>query len=277
MPELKNIDEDGYRFYNLKWPTEYLKIRYEKHKLNWDTVGLIVGDEGVSKSNCGLHFLDIWSRITKGKCIPEDVRHVCMTGKDFVDDLGDDIKDDMTIFDEAGELDSRRAMSNFNVMLSQAYKVIRADRLFTILILPDLWDLEPRFRNRRVKFLIYVYRRGKAKMWLRDGLRKIIALNEGRIIKDIERANVKPDLVFDFPEYKGAMAEEYAKMKEKKTKEAREKLKEMVNGKPQKIPKTLIQRIKIEAYNDAGLNGREIAKKLNVTPARVSQILSGTD
>lgn len=273
MSEIDNIDENGYKFYNLKWPTEYLKIRYEKHKQNWDTFGIIIGDEGVGKSNVGLHYLDIWSRITKGKCLPEDIKHVCLTGKDFVDDLSDMKENELTIFDEAGELDSRRAMSNFNTLLTQAYKVIRADRLFTILILPDFWDLEPRFRNRRVKFLIYVYQRGKAKMWLKDNVRKIVALNEGRIIKNINV--VKPDLYFSFPIYGGAMAEEYEKLKKKKTTEARKKLKELVEDKKKKtIPESEIIKIKAKAYNAIGITGIKIAKELNITPARVSQILS---
>ena len=85
---------------------EYMDIRWEKHKKKWDTVGCIYGDEGVSKSNLAQHKLDYWQTKLNGVCKPEDVKHMCMTGKDFIDDLADAKKMECTVFDEAGELDS---------------------------------------------------------------------------------------------------------------------------------------------------------------------------
>ena len=169
---------------------------------------------------------------------------MCMTGKDFIDDLADAKKMECTVFDEAGELDSRRAMSNFNVMLTQAYKVIRSDLLYTILVLPDFWDLESRFRNRRVKFLIHVYQRGRCAVWLKDNVRKINELNKGRLIKTPYL--VKPDFFDTFPIYKGPMAEAYEEMKTRKTRETRKKLKEEFN----------------KSANDLANFKKEIAKKM---------------
>ena len=103
---------------------KYMDIRWKKHQNDWDTVGVIIGDEGVSKSNLALHMLDYWVTKLKGKVTEADAKHICMTKEDFIDDLSDLKKDEFTVFDEAGELDSRRAMSNFNVLLTQAYKVI---------------------------------------------------------------------------------------------------------------------------------------------------------
>lgn len=235
----------------MKWIKEYQEIRFEKHKKDWDTVIAIDGDEGVSKSNLNLHMLDYWCELLNGECKPEDIKHMCLTGNDFIDDLSDSIPNEYISFDEAGELDSRRAMSDFNVKISQAYQVIRADRLFTTLVLPSFWDLETRFRLRRVKALFHVYARGKVAVYLKDKVRLLCQLNEHRKIKSYY--GVSPDFYANFPIYKGVLADKYKELKKKKTQEARSKLKEMKDNKrsttnPKKIAYLLLAKKQSPEY-----------------------------
>lgn len=248
---------------------KYLDIRFKKHQKEWDTVGIIGGDEGSGKTNLGLGMCDYWQTLRNGVCSEKDIKHICMDGTTFAQDLADSQENEFTVFDEAGELDTRRAMSNFNVMMTQAYKVIRADRLFTLLILPDLWDLEPRFRNRRVKFYIHVYRRGRCAVWLKNKLRLMLALNENRIIKN--PFIIEPDFYDTFPIYKGLMADKYKELKKKKTSQTRRKLPEIIAGK--KIDKKELNEtdIKSKFLKELGYNLRERGEILGVSRQAIAQ------
>lgn len=244
---------------------EYMDIRFDKHKKHWDTVGCIVGDEGVGKSNLALGMVDYWQEKLNGKCKPKDIKHMCMTGKDFATDIGDSIPFEITVFDEAGELDSRRAMSKFNVMLTQAYKVIRADRLFSLLVLPEFWDLESRFRNRRLKFLIHVYKRGRCAVWLKDKLRTIADLNQNRYIKNMYIA--RPDFYATFPIYKGVLAKPYVKMKEIKTTEARKNLMLEINNEKNTLENYKLKTVK--NMREKGMTHKQISEIVGVADVTV--------
>ena len=217
----------------MKWIKEYLDIRFDKHKKDWDTVIAICGNVGIGKSNLGLAMLEYWQELNNGVCKPEDIKHMCLTKEDFIKDLSDCKKNEMTIFDEAGEVTSRRSMSDFNVLLMKAYQVIRADNIFTLLILPDIWYLDGYFRYTRVKALFYVYQRGKVAVWFGERLRKLLKLNQFEAVKSYRL--VKPNFRDNFNIYKGVMAEEYSKLKARKTTETRRNLIKEISGKG-KIP-----------------------------------------
>ena len=80
----------------------FIDIRFDQHKKDWDTVIVICGDVGVGKSNLGLHMLERWYKKKNGECSEEDIKHMCMTKEDFVKDLSDCEKNEMTTFDESG-------------------------------------------------------------------------------------------------------------------------------------------------------------------------------
>ena len=102
------------------------------------------------------------------------------------------------------------------------YQIIRADNIFTVLILPDIWYIDSYFRNTRIKGLFYVTKRGRVAFWGGNKLRKMLELNQQRQIK--KYFVVQPNFTDKYPIYKGVMAEEYKKLKEKKTTEARKKI-----------------------------------------------------
>jgi len=69
------------------------------------------------------------------------------------------------IFDEAGELTGKRAMSNFNLKMIQDFEQQRAFKIFVILVLPSFRTLDPSLFDERglVRFAIQVYGREENK------------------------------------------------------------------------------------------------------------------
>lgn len=220
----------------------YLDIRHKKHLEDWDTVIVVEGDVGIGKSNLSLNMLEYWMEKIYGKCEPEHIRHMSLTTPSFLNDLADGEKLDMCVYDEAGELTSRRAMSKFNVKLMVGYKVIRADNIFTILVIDDVFDLDPYFRKKRVKALFSVQKRGKVAIWLKDRFRAMLSLNQGLDIKN--RFLVPPSFRDSFPIYKGIMAKEYNKLKIEKTTEARKSIRDSTKE-DQKV-KEISEKIKLK-------------------------------
>jgi len=203
---------------------EYLNIRYNKHLKKWDTVIVICGAEGGSKSNLALHIIDWWYTKLRGKCKATDIKHMCLDEKQFETDLSDCVKMEATVFDEAGALSSRAALTKFNKKLMKAYQVIRADLLFTVLVIPDIWDLDTWFRNKRIKGLFHVYNRGRVAFYGKEKTKMLMVLNQNRIVKSY--GFVKPSFRDTFPIYKGVLAKPYEELKEIKEKQARRELKE---------------------------------------------------
>jgi len=256
---------------------KYLDIRFNKHKKDWDTVIAVCGPVGVGKSNLVLHMLDYWQNKLHKECKPEDIKHMCLTGDDFKRDLSDCKPNEFTAFDEAGEISSRSALTKFNRELMLAYQVIRADRIFTVLVLPDFWYLDSFFRNTRVKALFYVYQRGRVKVWLKNKLQKLSQLNERRIFK---KYDIKPDVYDTFSIYKGVMAEKYIKLKQKKTSDFRKKLSEgmISNGKTivtvSDIPKSLLVAIKARLLVDLGNSQQRTGDILGYSQRYIGELIN---
>jgi hypothetical protein len=203
-----------------------LDVAFNKNtEENWDTVWLCCGDEGTGKSFLDLHILEWWYKRLYGKVTEDDIRHMCLTIPMFRKDLGDMKKYEMTNLDEGGALSNRRFMAKLNYEITQAYQVIRGDGLFTIITLPDPFDLDPFFTKRRVRGLIYVYKRkgntSRFAFWSKSRFRQLVALNMQRPVKNMWL--VKPTYSGGYcPQYKGVLLEPYMKLKAEKIKECRD-------------------------------------------------------
>ena len=210
---------------------KYLDITYHKlTKLDWDNVICIAGDEGCGKSTLGLQCLHYWLNKKNGEVKAEDARHMCLTAEAFLKDLKDAGKFECCVYDEAGELNNRRALSQFNVAMMKAYQVIRGDNILSILILPSLWELDPFFVKRRLRGLFVVYKRGRAAFWNKKRLRFMVEKNYTRPTKNYWR--VRPAFYDKFYKYKGAMKPEYDRAKAEKMEKIRVELyKEFVDKK----------------------------------------------
>lgn len=197
-------------------------------KKNYDNVIVVMGDEGKGKSHLCLNMLDYWYSKRDGVCTSDHVKHISLDVEQFSEDLKDCVKYDMTVYDEAGDVSGRRAMSNLNTSLAYTYQVIRADNIFTVFVLPSVWDLDSFFRNRRLAGLFYVTARGRCAFWGREKVRRMMSLNERRMVKS--PYVVTPDFVDTYPTYKGVMAEPYENKKKAKMKKIRENLHAMLTG-----------------------------------------------
>lgn len=239
---------------------KYMDIRKKKHKQNNDTVGVIDGLEGIGKSTLALHMIEYWQKINFGEVKASDVKHMGLTKEMFVEDLSDSNPNEITVFDEAGELSSRRSLSKFNNAIMQAYTIIRADKIFTVLVLPDFWILDSYFRNHRVKFLARVYRRGRFAFWLKDDISKINAINQYRMIRS--PFVTRPRFLDTFPIYKGVMKSKYGELKVKKTQETRKKLPQIFFGDTvKKIYKNEdLETARWKGMRDAGLSYSQIGR-----------------
>lgn len=189
---------------------------------DYDGVLILTGDEGKGKSNLLLHIIDWWYNKTKGGVSSEDIKSVGLEVSQFSEALKDAKKYDLIANDEAGDISNKRSMSRMNVLLNQAYQVIRGDNLFTILVLPSVFDLDGFFAKRRARGLIHVTKRGRFNYYSQRRLRRIIALNQNRILKTL---NVTmPTFNDTFPKYKGVLIDPYLEKKQEKMQRIREEL-----------------------------------------------------
>ena len=211
-----------------------IKSIHVKHtKQAWDTVWVVAGDEGVGKSSFNSWLLHYWQLLINGKVVKEDAKHMCLDRQMWVEDLKDAQKYEMSINDET-DLYSRRSMDSWNVAINKAYQVIRADGLFSVLTLPSLWDLDTFFRNRRVRGLILVTKRGKYCFWSKERLRKMVEINSTLPYKNY--FVVKPTHRGWFSKYNGPFESEYRKNKEEKMQKIRQDLYDnFMNPKEKKV------------------------------------------
>lgn len=258
-----------YRYHSLNGVKEYLDIVFEKHKKDWDTVVAIVGKVGVGKSNLALHMLEYWNTKLNGECKESDIKHMCLNRDDFIKDLSDCKKNEMTIYDEAGDISSRGAMTEFNRQLMVAYQIIRADNIFTVLVLPDIWDLDSYFRNKRIKGLFYVPKRGRVAFWGKKKIEKVLNINQYKPIKNY--FVVKPDFTDTCPIYKGVMINSYKELKETKVKEYRKNLIENKTKREDKYNEEI--KIIVQNLSNEGLPQWKIGEIIGKTQVTVHNIL----
>ncbi|HMA69857.1 MAG TPA: hypothetical protein VKN74_08280 [Candidatus Mcinerneyibacterium sp.] len=178
-------------------------------KKDYDALMVITGKEGVGKSHLMLNILDYYNPKAK-------ISDISLNKNDFRHNIRFQPRYGNPVFDEAGDgLFSREAMTSFNREIVKLYMAIRGRNLFTILVLPDFFDLDSFFRKHRVRFLIEVYKRGRFKLWDRP---QIDIINQYNTFH--RNITTKPLFYDTFPIYKGHLAEEYKKKKEEKIEEA---------------------------------------------------------
>jgi hypothetical protein len=247
-----------------------LDIVYKKlSKKDWDNLYIIAADEGRGKSNLLLWIFEYWLTLKYGSVKPEHIKYVALDRLQFVEALKDAIKFDCIGYDEAGDISNKRVMGKFNFLLTQAYQVIRGDNLFTILVLPNLFDLDPFFTKRRAKGFIQVYERGKFAFWSKDRLRMVIALNQSKYIKT--PWVIKPSFFDTFPKYHGALLDPYMEKKANKMKNVRSELYKSV--KDMEENGIFYQRNKLVGVMHNKLGTKETAKAFGMSERNVQVIM----
>lgn len=200
-----------------------IEVVHEKvTKEDWDNVLILGGDEGIGKTTLALHILEIWYTLLGHKIKPEHIEKVALGLKQFLKAFKELKRFELVVYDEAGELSSLRMMNKFNYSITKAYEVVRGANLFTILVLPDVFYVNPFFSTRRARGYIHVYKRGRFAYWNKKRLRNLIEKN--KLFKKKAVWRIKPLFYDTFPKYKGVLLESYLEKKEKKMATIREEL-----------------------------------------------------
>lgn len=221
---------------------EALEVVYKKlHNEAWDNCYILSGDEGTGKTNLALNIMEWWNLKKYGVVKPEDINRLGMSPQAFALGLKNAVKGDIVDYDESGELSNKTQLNRFNMLITTSYQVIRNERLFTLLTIPNLFDLNPFFTKRRARGLIYVYKRGKFGFWNRPRLRALLDLNANRFRKSVFL--VKPLFYDTYPIYNGKLLESYETMKNEHTKRIKELIytKLLESEKPDKLTEVLIR------------------------------------
>lgn len=224
-----------------------LRFIHSKILLNYDYFIVITGEEGVGKSRgLFLNIVDHWYTKILGKSLDENCYGVDFN--DFIAALRNGEPLDFRGLDEAGDtLDAQDYANRMNKMLYQTFTIVRERRYFTCIVLPSIFDLNARFRKRRVRLLIHAKRRIDNKcrkcqiffvgdrcpcgstdfkkgyvvydVWSKKKIQSILDINSRRYIKNVY-CGVKPTFTGSVSEYKGKLLERYNKLKEKKVEDA---------------------------------------------------------
>lgn len=236
---------------------KFLRAVHNRMTRKYDVFMVIDGGEGVGKSRgILLNVLDYWYRKILHKQVPK--WSVNIDVKEWVDALHRTKTYDAAALDEAGDsMDSMDFANKFNKILYQVYTIIREKLCLSIVVLPSFFDLSPRFRKRRVRFLIHCYKRidnrcksckkefvGKEcpkcgskdfkngfvcyEIYDRTRLNEILQRNMYKHIKKV-RCGVAPLARGIVGEYKGKLADYYSELKTEKMGIALEKLKDAVS------------------------------------------------
>ncbi len=254
---------------NRTLPIIKLPIKIAKEKLikyDWDNFIIISGDVGTGKSNLALSFLEAWNRELNGGVSNEDINFMCMDIKEFVTRLNGISRYKMIILDESGELSNLRQMDLFNYNLTKTYQVIRGLNLFTILIIPSVFRLNPYFVWDRARALIHVYKRNDragystAGYYTRRQLRFIMSANERKNYKKISIG--KSLFINRFFKYESVYTQLYAQKKEERIKRITEELDIEINA--SKDNKTTKYQEALYKFFKSGISESDIAKIMGV-------------
>lgn len=197
-------------------------------KEDWDNVLIIGGDEGIGKSTLALEIFDEWYNrlIQDGLMNKHDpdklIEFIALSMPQFLKAFKELKRFQMVLYDEAGELSSLRMMNKFNYAVSKTYEVVRGENLFSIIVVPDVFYINPFFSARRARGYIHVYKRGRMAYWNKSKLRDMIEINKSYKKKTPFR--VVPLFYDTFPKYKGIMLEHYKEKKKKKMEQIRAEL-----------------------------------------------------
>ena len=178
---------------------------------DWDCPILVVGKEGRGKSTL---MLDILQSICKLEGKPEDSSIIAPSLKDFARGLRLSPQSGNLALDEGSELTSLDTLKPLSKAMARAYTVMRAKLLFTLICFVDLRKLQSYFQG-RAKAVIYIPKRGLAYFFTNKAIHT-------HILPELERLKSKdPDILgkkpfsnhrlysFRYPEYKGALKDQY--------------------------------------------------------------------
>lgn len=236
---------------------------------DWDDVIVICGYAGTGKSNLGLWLVERWLKKIYPDLQSSDAeKYVSLDPRQFAKNFAALNRYDASVNDEAGELSGRNSASKLNKLYMKAYQIVRGANLLTVLILPELWDLDPYFRKNRVRHFFLVYKRGRCAFWTHRRYRRMLEINEKLPYRNYFA--VEPDYIDKFPKYNGIFADEYKRMKEAKLVGVREELANMI-AELQDDPKEERDRMVAELLSK-GIPVKQIAERIGISAPTIRAI-----
>jgi hypothetical protein len=211
----------AWRFKNLEGVKKVLAIDLDgKNGIrpkNKDRVTIITGYEGMGKSTLALHIFEIWFNLLNIPITKELIEFFGDNQKNFIIALNSAPRYYMVVHDEAGkDVYTRNAMSSFSRDLNVAYQVIRGANLHTLLLIPNILDIDSFFRKRRVTQCFHVYKEGCVAYYSKKRLKKILPAiyKMGINNDDVNLLSAGAPLFYDtFPMYEGVLKDFYLERK----------------------------------------------------------------
>ena len=204
----------------ISWITESIKAQNN----DFDIVWAIVGRERLGKSFTAL---TVFREFYNAKGINPISKMKNFTGdlESFSRAINTADYGDMVVLDEAADVMTTANYYDEMVRkVREAYTIIGAMNLFTIIVLPDFFLLDTYFRKFRVKAVIYVYQRGKVAMYCDEDIQRLE--NYAKETKNL--LVVRPtcyDSVTKFDDIE--ILKIYKKIKDKKVKDTKQSLIDM--------------------------------------------------
>lgn len=245
-----------------------------------DRVSVITGYEGTGKSNLMLWMFTIWNELLGNQIDESYITYIGDNRITFIKGLNSVPRYGMVAHDEAGkDLYSRKSMSSFNTDLNMAYMVIRGSNLHTILIIPNLLDLDTFFRKRRVKCLYHVFDTGVYAYFSRVRLNNLLPklqyaskYSDNPDIMSLAQGKASPNFIDDFPKYKGVLLNPYLERKNRNIEGTkRELLEKYVVHEVMENKSPIYQQkaAEVKVMQKMGLSHQKIAEQLGVAKRTV--------
>lgn len=188
-----------------------LDLAKEGNTKEFDCVCVLFGGEGAGKSRKAQQIAKYWDNSF-------NIDDIAFTPEEFAKKVREAAEYKCIIFDEARTgFNRKRTMSLINKILSDLLTVIRSRKLFIILCIPDLFDLDSFIVEWRLRFAIRVYtkkfERGYFKFYSKKRIKQLSIF--GRKTKNYYCA--KPNFIGRFTNFKVIDDKEYNRRKNKAT------------------------------------------------------------
>lgn len=185
------------------------ELRNDMLNKDEDAVLVYEGYEGLGKSTLASQFCSIVSPTFK-------LMNICFEFKNFLLASKETTKGDSIQLDEGAMfLNSRERLKDNNIMVTKLFMVNRQDNKHYSICIPDFFDLDPYFRQHRVKYLIQITSKGRYKIIRKEGINIINMLGKQKKHKVKLPSNMFHTGYFNktFPEINDITHESYTKLK----------------------------------------------------------------
>ena len=251
---------------------------------------VITGKVGTGKSrSLFLNIIDYWYRHFHNK----EIIKTCFgtTFPAYINALNTAKPFDIAGLDEAGDIFNKGARGRIVLNdLYETYGIIRERLIFTVIVMPSIFDLDNKFAQNNVTYWLNAVKRINNKcnkchkdfvgnicpycnskdykpgcvvynFYSHKRLKKILQFNESRNIKSLS-CGVKPNFTSKLGEYKGKLCDYYDSLKQEKT-----DLKVKTLDKKYGIKTTIEQNkqaIEVKDMLEKGIKMPQIAEKLGI-------------